>query len=496
MKSSQQEHNLELGLKLISRGTTILMIMNIALFLPFSFVIAGFLDSVHILLLLNIDVIGFLCLGMGMFITRDIDKTTEKMSKSILVLLGAWSGITLLVRTLMASYFDLDHFFDWEYDLPSENSFFVSLTLIGWIIAITLLSLAVHQIKRLLVILDETMTTGMYTTYIGLNLLSIFPLVMIIAVYNLLEPTSDSIPNLFLWLAFLKLLILPPIGLILFHSLKNDLKHAMEQAEAGIKPEGTPSERKKAMIVKGPLVTEDFDLGRRFLRLGARILYIQQLLILLLIPVASATTDARPWLGVYVVLLSIDIIAFLSIGLGFYFWEKIKPAVGTEIKRLLVMLCGWAIFTLINRSLIIAHLFAHKWLYRGEGDYPEEDPPGWFWEYPEDLFFFFVTWLIALLFLSLSIFLIAGILRKLNPTAAIRPYMLYASGNLVSILCVATFASVFRGGGPFSSFGMALLLAIFAVFKFIIIPILGINLCNKLEKDVRMAYPKGKRSSA
>ncbi|MHA2231045.1 MAG: hypothetical protein ACXAB4_00915 [Candidatus Hodarchaeales archaeon] len=366
--------------------------------------------------------------------------------------------------------------------MPNKNSFFVSLTLIGWIIAITLLSLAVYQIKRLLVILDETMTTGMYTTYSGLNFLSIFPLAMIIAVYNLPELTSGIIPNLFLYLAFLKLLILPLIGVILFHSLKNDLKHVLKQAEAEIKPEGTSIEKEEAMIVKGPLVAEDFDFGRKFLRLGAKILYIQQLLVLLLIPVVSVTR-AGPFLGGYVVILSIDIIAFFSIGLGFYFCEEIKPVVGTEIKRLLAILCVWAIFTLINRSLIIAHLFAHKWLYKGEG-------AGWLWEYPEDLFFFFVTWLIAILFLSLSIFLIAGILRKLNPTAAIRPYKLYASGNLVSLLCVAIFASFFRGGEAQPILGIALLLAIFVVFKFIIIPILGINLCTKLEKDVRMAYPK------
>ncbi|MHA2231046.1 MAG: hypothetical protein ACXAB4_00920 [Candidatus Hodarchaeales archaeon] len=105
LKSFQQEHDLELGLKLISRGATLLMIMNIALFLPFFYMITISLGSFYlIVLLLNIDVIGFLCLSVGVFITRNIDKTTENMGKSILVLLGTWSGITLLVRALIVFF--------------------------------------------------------------------------------------------------------------------------------------------------------------------------------------------------------------------------------------------------------------------------------------------------------------------------------------------------------------------------------------------------------
>jgi hypothetical protein len=187
-------------------------------------------------------------------------------------------------------------------------------------------------------------------------------------------------------------------------------------------------------------------------------------------------------LAAFLLIISIDIIGFFFLGLGFYFSGKIKQSNRGEITFLVMMIFAWIIFTMINRGLLIFHLLtADEWLV-------ENDIGGARLDFP----LFFYTWIIALFFLTAIFLLIVIILRNISAeSVAIRYCSILAVGNCLILLCIGVLMNDFWfttkrvfPGTPVAGSG-----GIIVFIKLIILPFLAIKMFKNLENAIRPRGP-------
>ncbi|MFQ5980864.1 MAG: zinc ribbon domain-containing protein [Candidatus Heimdallarchaeota archaeon] len=228
-----------------------------------------------------------------------------------------------------------------------------------------------------------------------------------------------------------------------------------------------------------------------FLHRSTKILSYQQFLLigLAVLSIGLAIDTARNGdyvpvlLAAFLLIISIDIIGFSFLGLGFYSYGKIKQSNRLEITFLVMMIFSWIIFTMINRSLLIFHLLtADEWLV-------ERDISDLQGAFILDFPLFFYTWIIALFFLTSIFLLIALLLRKIMAEPVnILYYVIFAVINCLSLLYIGVSMNEFWFFAPIHfayTFGPGVHILL---IKLIILPILAIMMFKNLENTM---MPRG-----
>ncbi|MFX0050053.1 MAG: hypothetical protein ACFE8U_02055 [Candidatus Hermodarchaeota archaeon] len=215
------KNQINLGNILIQRSSKILLLQNIGLLilaisvLSFDPLIVPLIAKLIPLILL-MDIIGFFLLGIGFFFLGKINEQTEKDGKYILLMSCSWIFLTILWRGGPI------------YNLRELNQSTPGLILFGlWIPSLVLLISIIYKIKKVLSVLYYHVNTTIYNLYLVLTL--VFLALFILLIINLfLQPTGTEEvfitreALLFIFLLFLKTVVITIIGSIMFNKLRHD----------------------------------------------------------------------------------------------------------------------------------------------------------------------------------------------------------------------------------------------------------------------------------
>ena len=236
--------NLEPPHRFIRYGSIILCIQNILLILAFfifPFLLLGLKRdatlSIGSILILSIDIIGFSFVSMGIYNISKVNKIIRKDSIATLIMVISWICITLISRCSLLLYsLDINRgtynaymFFD---RLPTGGDRFNYmlndlLYLYTWVISLILLVLLVFKLGKFCSTMNENFKGRLFNFYSLLNLICFFILIILIFIEPfgvlILEgyfPWTWQINWLFVCFYFLKFLIIPIVGIIIFNRLR------------------------------------------------------------------------------------------------------------------------------------------------------------------------------------------------------------------------------------------------------------------------------------
>jgi hypothetical protein len=203
-----------------------------------------------------------------------------------------------------------------------------------------------------------------------------------------------------------------------------------------------------------------------------------------------------------VLIFSIDILGFIFLGQGMYSIEKTDEKLINASKTLLFLLSGWICITILSRIFLLYYCLTSEGYSRGfpyTGFFETQDVGGYDnYHYIFSANLYLVTWMIALIFLILVTFQISRFLKIVDERVDTGFFIAFSFLNFISFLVLAILVIMTPLGGililegyvtfEFSRYFFPgvmqfnnLFLGFFSL-KFVIIPIIGIKMFNKLRK--------------
>ncbi|MFX0152717.1 MAG: hypothetical protein ACFFAJ_18180 [Candidatus Hodarchaeota archaeon] len=251
--------------------------------------------------------------------------------------------------------------------------------------------------------------------------------------------------------------------------------------------------RRSIRGVRATMISENEERNTRLIRYGSILLVIQNILLILaffILPfLLLGLKEDAIMSSASVLILSIDIPGMVFLGKGIYDIRKGRKTVKKNSFALLVLVTSWICMTLISRcSLLFYCLNIERWDTNGYSFLERLPLVGDRFNYVLNDFLYLSTWTISLILLVLLAFKLGRFVSSVNEKINVLWFNFYSVLNLISltILVILIFTEPFgifimEGNFPWS-WQLNMIFFCFYFLKFLIIPIVGVFIFNKLRR--------------